>query len=423
MAWFENAKFYQFYPLAFANRGDYGLCELEKWVSHLKSLKIDAVYLAPLFQSRTHGYDTEDYFSVDSRLGDNQTLINLVNTYHKNDIKVVVDGVFNHVGRYFFAFQDVIRKRENSNYVDWFKNIRFDCDNHYGDGLCYEGWEGCDDLVLLNLENPAVVDYLMSAVDFWIKTFKIDGIRLDCAYSLPKHFLNRLNKEVKRNSEFYLLGEVIHDDYSSYISDNLLDSVTDYELHQALFNCHNTKNYFELAHTLKRQFSDNKGKTLYNFVDNHDVNRLSSKVVNKNHLYLIYSILYFLPGCPSLYYGSEWGTYGKKENGSDDNLRPYFDINNLPIDNLDLLEIIKGLSYIRDNDKSFYAKSNLNVVLLENEHLILEREAEGRRIYLALNCGENIFYSSKKANKIIYGKNFYEEESLVLKKNSFVIFE
>ncbi|MBK5200024.1 MAG: alpha-amylase, partial [Spirochaetaceae bacterium] len=286
MKWFERANFYQFYPLSYAH-GAYSLSELEMWSEHLKSLNINAIYLSPIFESMSHGYDTTDYYRVDSRLGDNNTLINLVQHYHDAGMKVVLDCVFNHVGRNFFAFEDLLKNRENSKYINWFKNVDFNKNNSFNDNLCYDGWEGVDSLVLLNHDCEEVNAYLINVVKFWIDTFHIDGLRFDVAYSLPLELIERINRVAKGYSDqFFLLGEVIHGDYSKFIGPHLFDSVTDYELHQALYNSHKSGNYFELSHTIKRQFKEGVGYQLYNFVDNHDVDRLASKIGNKENIFL-----------------------------------------------------------------------------------------------------------------------------------------
>jgi glycosidase len=406
MYWFERANFYQFYPLAYAH-GDYSLSELEMWSDHLQSLKINAVYLSPLFQSISHGYDTTDYFNVDKRLGDNNTLKNLVDSYHRKGISVVLDCVFNHVGREFFAFKDLLNNRENSKYINWFKNVDFSKNNQYDDGLCYDGWEGVDSLVLLNHENDEVVEYLLSAIRFWKKEFHIDGLRFDVGYSLPLEFIRRINHTCKNDSpEFFMLGEVIHGDYSKFVGEGLFDSVTDYELHQALYNSHKSQNYFELAHTMKRQFENGKGSLLYNFVDNHDVDRLASKIGDKENLYLAYAILYTLPGIASLYNGDEWGEEGKKSGSDDSQLRPYFYINDLHIKDDNLLTMVRNLASVRDEYQDIMFDGTIKIIELENSYMEYERELNGKKIRIYLNQGSDSHNINGDFIKMIEGRNY-----------------
>lgn len=406
MYWFERANFYQFYPLAYA-KGNYSLSELEMWSDHLNSLNINAVYLSPLFESISHGYDTTDYFNVDKRLGDNNTLKNLVVNYHNHNIKVVLDCVFNHVGREFFAFKDLLENKENSNYIHWFKNVDFSKNNSFNDGFCYDGWEGVDSLVLLNHENIEVVEYLLSAIRFWKKEFHIDGLRFDVAYSLPISFIKKINETCKEGTpDFFTLGEVIHGDYSKFVEDGLFDSVTDYELHQALYNSHKTENYFELAHTIKRQFNESVGNKLYNFVDNHDVDRLASKIGNKENLFLAFAILFTLPGIASLYNGDEWGEEGVKVGSDDSKLRPYFYINDLKIKNEELLSMVKNLSAVRHKYSEILFDGTIKVTTLENSYMEYEREYKNKKIKVYLNQGSDSHNISGTFKKMIEGRNY-----------------
>lgn len=406
MKWFEKANFYQFYPLSYSH-GEYGLSELELWSDHLKSLNVNAIYLSPLFESISHGYDTTDYYQVDSRIGDNNTLINLVNHYHSSEIKVVLDCVFNHVGRDFFAFKDLLKNRNNSRYVNWFKNVDFTSNNCFNDSLCYDCWEGVESLVLLNHDCVEVKQYLLDVVKYWIDTFHIDGLRFDVAYSLPLDFVESINRLTKTYSEnFFLLGEVIHGDYSKYVSSTLFDSVTDYELHQSLYNSHKSKNYFELSHTLKRQFIDGVGNKLYNFVDNHDVDRLASKIGNKEDLFLAYAIIYTLSGIVSLYNGDEWGAEGIKIDSDDSQLRSSFNINELILNNEELLVMIRNLSKLRNDYCDILHKGGIKDIYLENEYYVFERFFENKSIRVYLNQSDNLHNFEGDFTKLLEGRNY-----------------
>ncbi|MEE0729077.1 MAG: alpha-amylase family glycosyl hydrolase, partial [Oscillospiraceae bacterium] len=186
------------------------ISKVKEWIPHLQQLNVGAVYFSPVFESDTHGYDTRDYRKLDCRLGTNEAFREVCTALHEAGIRVVLDGVFNHVGRGFWAFQDVLKNREASPYRDWF-HINFGGNSNYNDGLWYEGWEGHFELVKLNLQNPAVVDHLLSCVEFWMQEFGIDGLRLDVAYSLDENFLRRLRGFCQeRDPGFFLLGEMIH---------------------------------------------------------------------------------------------------------------------------------------------------------------------------------------------------------------------
>ena len=336
MAWYDEAIFYHIYPLGLTGapkKNDYGepvhrLKELTPWIDHLKKLGVTGLYIGPLFESVGHGYETTDYRKLDSRLGTNEDLTAFVKECHKKEIRVILDGVFNHTGRDFFAFKDIQKNREGSAYKDWYCNVNFWGNNEYNDGFSYDNWGGYNLLVKLNQRNPAVKDYICDVIRFWVKEFDIDGIRLDAADVLDFEFMKDLRRTADSvKPDFWLMGEVIHGDYSRWANDRTLHSVTNYTLHKALYSGHNDHNYFEIAHTVNYtggMISSNI--RLYNFVDNHDVERIYTKLNDKGHYEPVHILLYTLPGIPSIYYGSEFGIEGKKERFSDDSLRPVIDL-------------------------------------------------------------------------------------------------
>ena len=336
MAWYDESIFYHIYPLGLTGapkQNDYGepvhrLRSLFPWIGHLQKLSVTGLYLGPLFESVGHGYETTDYRKVDARLGDNQDLKDFVSACHEAGIRVILDGVFNHTGRDFFAFKDLKSNRENSPYRDWYCNVDFWGDNEYHDGFSYENWGGYDLLAKLNQRNPEVRNYCCDTVRFWADEFDIDGIRLDAADVLDFEFMKALRRTANGiGNDFWLMGEVIHGDYARWANGDTLHSVTDYALHKALYSGHNDHNYFEIAHTVQRTFRMIPADLhLYNFVDNHDVERIYTKLINKAHFLPVHILLYALPGIPSIYYGSEFGIEGRKEWGSDDSLRPCIDL-------------------------------------------------------------------------------------------------
>ncbi|MDO4501016.1 MAG: alpha-amylase family glycosyl hydrolase [Erysipelotrichaceae bacterium] len=335
MAWYNEAVFYHIYPLGMLNApkvNDYKTLEhrlnnLIPWIKHLREEGFNALYIGPLFESVGHGYETTDYKKLDNRLGTNEDLKNFVKECHNNDIKVIFDGVFNHTGRDFFAFKDLKKNRENSRYKDWYCNVNFWSNNSYNDGFSYENWGGYDLLVKLNQRNSEVVNYITDVIRYWVSEFDVDGIRLDAADVLDFNFMKELRKTAEEVKEdFWLMGEVIHGDYARWVNDSTLHSVTNYQLHKALFSGMNDHNFFEIAHTVNR-LSQIGNLDLYNFVDNHDVERIITKLNNKEHFLPVHIMLYTLPGVPSVYYGSELGIEGHKyRGGTDDDIRPYIEI-------------------------------------------------------------------------------------------------
>ena len=310
--WAYNSIFYQIYPIGFCGAPVHndGVCvprirKLMDWSEYLQTLGVDSILLNPIFESDNHGYDTRDFKTIDCRLGTNEDFIEVCEDLHKHNVKIVLDGVFNHVGRGFWAFKDVQEKKWDSPYKDWF-HISFDGNSCYNDGFWYEGWEGHFELVKLNLQNPAVVDYLMECVKYWIDEFDIDGLRLDVAYSLDHNFMRRLRSYTQElKPDFALIGEVLFGDYNIIVNDEMLHSCTNYECYKGLYSSFNSMNMFEIAHSLHRQFGSDqwciyRGKHLMTFVDNHDVTRLASILTNKKHIPLAYGLLMGMPGIPCL---------------------------------------------------------------------------------------------------------------------------
>ena len=391
MAWYDEAVFYHIYPLGLLDaprENPYGepvhrLPGLYPWIGHLQKLGVNALYIGPLFESVGHGYETTDYRKLDSRLGDNGDLKAFVAKCHEAGIRVILDGVFNHTGRDFFAFKDIQQNRENSPYRDWYCNVNFWGNTEYNDGFSYDNWGGYNLLVKLNQRNSAVQDYICDVIRFWVSEFDIDGIRLDAADVLDFDFmkaLRRVANEVK--PEFWLMGEVIHGDYTRWVNEGTLHSVTNYHLHKALYSGHNDHNYFEIAHTVKRLYGmgGNRpdGLKLYNFVDNHDVERIYTKLNNKAHLTPVHVLLYTLPGVPSIYYGSEFGIEGRKEKFSDASLRPalrYTDYENALTDN-PLTRLIAALGRIRRQTKALSYGDYRELVLTNRQYAFARSTGE-----------------------------------------------
>lgn len=402
MAWYEEAVFYHIYPLGLTGapkQNPYGepvhrLNEVIPWIGHIKEIGCNAIYIGPLFESVGHGYETTDYKKLDSRLGTNEDLANFVKECHMQGIRVIFDGVFNHTGRDFFAFQDLKKNRENSPYKDWFCNVNFWGNNEYNDGFSYENWGGYNLLVKLNQRNMAVKEYICDVIRFWVREFDIDGIRLDAADVLDFEYMKAMRgvaNEVK--PDFWLMGEVIHGEYSRWVNGETLHSVTNYHLHKALYSGHNDHNYFEIAHTVKR-LNDMFGNhlKLYNFVDNHDVERIYTKLNQKAHFVPVHVLLYTLPGVPSIYYGSEFGIEGKKERGSDDSLRPALkleDYKDAVQRNL-YTKTIAALGKVRQKVKAL-SYGTYQELLLTNRQYAFARNFEGKSVLVTVNNDDNDF--------------------------------
>ena len=408
MAWYDEAVFYHIYPLGLTGapaQNDYGevvhrLPKLLPWIDHIKEIGCNAIYIGPLFESVGHGYETTDYKKLDSRLGTNEDLTNFVAECHKQGIRVILDGVFNHTGRDFYAFQDIKHNREHSQYKDWYCNVNFWGNNSFNDGFSYENWGGYDLLAKLNQHNPAVKDYICDVIRFWVSEFDIDGIRLDAADVMDFEYMKALRhvaNEVK--PDFWLMGEVIHGNYSRWANEGTLHSVTNYMLHKALYSGHNDHNYFEVAHTIKYVSGMVGNKlNLYSFVDNHDVERIYTKLKNKEHFLPVHVMLYTLPGIPSLYYGSEFGIEGRKERFSDDSLRPalnYEDYKDAVKTN-PCTKLIAALGKIRQNTPALMY-GDYKELELQTTHFAYARVLDGKTVITTVNNADNDAFMNLQA--------------------------
>ncbi len=395
--WAYESVIYQIYTLGFCgapfeNDGAlmHRILKVKDWIPHLKKLGVNAVLFNPLFESDTHGYNTRDYRKLDVRLGTNEDFKAVCDELHRAGIKIILDGVFNHVGRGFFAFKDVQEKKWDSEYKDWF-HISFDGNSCYDDGFWYEGWEGHFELVKLNLNNEAVVNYLFDSVKMWIDEFGIDGLRLDVAYCIDRNFLRRLRSATSSwKEDFFLMGEMIHGDYNSLVTDDMCHSSTNYECYKGMHSAFNSYNLFEIVHSLLRQFGPEqwtlyKGKHLLSFVDNHDVSRIATVLNNPNHLPLIYGMMFGMPGIPAIYYGSEWGIEGDKGQG-DPALRPCID---KPEWNELTDKIASMVKARRESHALNYG--GFKSLVLTNRQCVYERESEAGRVIVAINADENPF--------------------------------
>ena len=395
--WYERGVFYHMYPLGMTGAPRHNdatevtnrFAELLQWILHIRSLGCNAIYIGPLFESTSHGYDTRDYKLVDRRLGDNESFKDFVKQCHDSGIRVVVDGVFNHTGREFFAFKDIQEKKWDSPYKDWYKGVNFDWQGPCGDPFGYDAWQGHFELPCLNLFNPAVRSYLFDVIRFWVDEFDIDGIRLDCANVLDFNFMKEMRQETARMKEdLWLMGEVIHGDYSRWVNPQMLHSVTNYELHKSLYSGFNDHNFFEIAHNVRRL--EAIGRQLYTFVDNHDEDRIASKLKLKEHLIPIYLCLFTLPGIPSIYYGGEWGVEGKRTSTSDEALRPAIPISQSDERNCELTQFICAVGRIHDENEEFHGGRYQELLLTNRQYAFARHGADSVIITAVNNDGNDV---------------------------------
>jgi len=410
--WTKESIFYHIYPLGLCgaperNNTSFPVVQrMEKlipWLDHIQSLGANAIYLGPVFESSSHGYDTTDYYQVDRRLGNNDTLRLFSEEVHQRGLRLVLDGVFNHVGRDFWAFKDVQQLGENSDYCEWFHNLRFNEVSPMGDPFNYESWQGHYRLVKLNLSHPDVRAHLLDAVAMWIEQFNIDGLRLDAADSIDFDFLRALHHFTKsKRPDFWLLGEVVHGNYRDWANPKTLDSVTNYQCYKGLYSSLAEANYFEIAYGINRQFGTDgmyKNLDLYNFVDNHDVDRVASKLDNPALLYPLYLLLFAMPGIPSVYYGSEWGLKGEKGQWTDASLRPELNLSHLDNMKSDLAQAIQRLSELRACSQAIKF-GDYQELFVDHQQFAFLRQFEDQKVVVILNSSSN---SVEMALKLPWG--------------------
>ncbi|MBR4111924.1 MAG: maltodextrin glucosidase [Ruminiclostridium sp.] len=433
MDWYNKACFYHIYPLGYCGQlqpNDYvseptgKIKDVIKQIPQIKAMGLNAVYFGPVFESVRHGYDTVDYRVIDHRLGTNADFKEVCDALHENGIKVIVDGVFNHVGRDFWAFRDVREKRWDSQYKDWF-HLR-DGNSNYNDGFYYEGWEGYYDLVKLNLYNPDVRNHLKDCISGWVNEFGIDGLRLDVAYCLDENFLKELRRHCKGIREnFWLMGETLHGDYNKWANPDMLDSVTNYECYKGLYSSFNDMNMFEIAYSMNRQFGSEhwciyRGKHLYCFLDNHDVSRIATILKNKEHLKPVYALLFTMPGIPSVYYGSEYGWEADKKDG-DDGLRvPY-----TPQENTELTDFISKLAKFHTESKAL-CYGSYRQLQLQNHFYAFARECDGETVVAMINAGADVTFNVNMGGMyedILTGEKFDLSQGVPVSANNARVFK
>ena len=337
--WPDHAIWWQLHPISFTGAAHvatpdsspgtapaHQLTRIEAWLDYLVDLGCNGLLLGPIFASQTHGYDTVDHYRIDPRLGTEQDFDHLAEQCRARGVRLLLDGVFNHVGRGFRPFQDVLAHGRSSAYAPWFR-LDFGPDGaRRPDGFGYADFEEHGELVALNHAEPAVQDYVTDVMTHWLNR-GASGWRLDAAYAVPLPFWRAVTDRVRAtHPDTWLVGEMIHGDYVAAVRDGGLDSVTQYELWKAIWSSLNDQNFFELAHALTRHNEFAAAFLPQTFVGNHDVTRLASRLAVPEHLPHALAVLFTVAGSPSIYAGDEQAFRGVKYDraGGDDEIRPAF---------------------------------------------------------------------------------------------------
>ncbi|MDQ1520025.1 MAG: cyclomaltodextrinase / maltogenic alpha-amylase / neopullulanase [Actinomycetota bacterium] len=398
-AWLPGRTWYQLHALrAAACAGtnpdagaktptDRGFQRLQVWLDHVAGLGSGGVLLTPISASMTHGYDTVDPLRVDQRLGDESDFEAFVDAAHALDLKVALDGVFNHVGRDFPRFRDVLARGRDSEYTDWF---RLDFTRDEGDGFAYACFEGHRELVALNHDNDAVLDWASEVARHWLER-GADGWRFDAAYAMSPAFVASLTERVlAQHPQAFMFGEMIHGDYAGFVTSSGLHSVTQYELYKAIWSSLNDANLFELAWALERHDAFARVFVPVTFAGNHDVTRLHSILHDPSLVGPALAILFTVPGTPCVYYGDELAWEGIKEQraGGDDAIRPPLPRDPTPAGDEQerVLQLHRELIALR-RARPWLTTAHIDVVEVANQRITYTVAAGSNALLVTLDVG------------------------------------
>lgn len=384
--WVQHAIWWHVYPLGFVGAypsdsrpapDEHRLRRIVDWLDHAVELGASGIALGPIFASRTHGYDTTDHLRIDPRLGDDGDFDELVDQAHCRGLRVLLDGVFNHVGTDFPRYRDAAAGQDDS----WFRRA----------GSGFQTFEGHGELIALNHDNPDVVDYTVDVMTHWLGR-GADGWRLDAAYAVPDRFWASVLPRVREQfGDAYFVGEVIHGDYSAHVRAAGFDSVTQYELWKAIWSSLNDGNFHELDHALKRHNEFLDVFVPMTFIGNHDVTRIASKLENTRHLEHALAILFAIGGTPSVYAGDESAYRGVKEErvGGDDAVRPEFTSPLMGVDELghDIYRLHQYLIGLRRRHPWLHT-ARTSAQKLTNTQYVFAARGESDALLVALNIDD-----------------------------------
>lgn len=386
-AWAEHAIWWQVYPLGFVgafpadqppDAGEHRLSRVVDWFDHAIALGASGIALGPIFASRTHGYDTTDHHRIDPRLGDDSDFDHFVAEAHRRGLRVLLDGVFNHVGVDFPQYRQAPREEAAAR---WFR----------GRPGRFRTFEGHPGLVTLNHDNPEVVDYTVDVMAHWLRR-GADGWRLDAAYAVPERFWAATLPRVReRHPDAWFVGELIHGDYAGVVEAAKFDSATQYELWKAMWSSLNDANFFELDWALQRHNTFLGSFAPLTFIGNHDVTRIASRLDNPAHLAHALVILLTVGGVPSVYAGDEFGFGGIKEEryGGDDAVRPEFGSPPMQVDTrgAEIWGLHQYLIGLRRRHPWLHTAAT-TALRLDNRHYVYESRSGDDALLVALNIDD-----------------------------------
>lgn len=394
MSWVADSSWWQVYPLGALGADTTGadrtshrtLSDLVPWLDYAIDLGVNGLALGPVFASATHGYDTTDHYAIDERLGTIGDFDRLVEQCRRRGLRVMLDGVFNHVGRQHPIVQELLRDGTRSESAGLLRVSR-----PPGGGPELHTFEGHPGLVTLDHDSPAVQDLVVDVMCHWLDR-GADAWRLDAAYAVPTAFWSAVLTRVRaRHPEAYVLGEVIHGDYAQFVAESGVDAVTQYELWKAIWSSLNDRNLFELAHALGRHNGFLDTFVPWTFVGNHDVTRLATQLSEPRHLAHALVVLATVGGTPAIYYGDEQGMTGRKEDrvGGDDAVRPALPDapGSLPPAGKPAYRLHQELLGLRRRHRWLH-RATTEVLQLDGEQVAYRSFAGDRALVVALNLAE-----------------------------------
>jgi cyclomaltodextrinase / maltogenic alpha-amylase / neopullulanase len=391
-SWVGHAIWWQVYPLGFVGAfpaseeppgpGEHRLRRLVSWLDHAIALGASGIALGPIFASRTHGYDTTDHYRIDPRLGDDADFDYLVAEARRRGLRVLLDGVFNHVGVDFRKYREAANDGAAAR---WFRGRPGRCSGSF------ETFEGHSELVTLNHDNPEVVDYVIDVMAHWLQR-GADGWRLDAAYTVPQQFWAATLPKVRElYPDAWFVGELIHGDYAAVVDAARFDSATQYELWKAIWSSLNDGNFFELDWAMQRHNAFLASFAPLTFIGNHDVTRIASRLEPPEHLAHALVILLTVGGIPSVYAGDEFGFRGIKEErrGGDDAVRPEFGSPPAELDafGTEMWRLHQYLIGLRRRHPWLHAAST-TALRVDNRHYVYETRRGGDALVVALNVDD-----------------------------------
>lgn len=438
VSWADEAVFYQIFIDRF-NRGDFtkddsyidmkcneeptrtsfmggDIKGITEKLDYLEDLGINAIYLTPLFVSKTnHKYDITDYYAVDKQFGTKADLKELVEKSHKRGIKVILDAVFNHASNDTKEFLDVVKKGKNSKYFNYFiihgDKVSVDKPN-------YEMFSNCVDMPKWNNSNIEVQDFFIDIGLYWIKEFDIDGWRLDVSDEVSHDFWRRFRKAVKKlKKDVIIVGENWHDAHA-YLMGDQFDGIMNYAFRRACkqYFAHETINSKTMSERLNNVLTRNTwqvNRMNLNLTDSHDTARFFTECgKNKDAMLAALAVMYMFIGMPCIYYGTEL----HMEGGEDPGCRKGFDWNERGWDT-EFRNKVKELISLRKIKA--VQKGHINITY-DKDCFIMERFLDGQHLAIITNKGKNAYDLGKKLD--IVSANKVDNDNHKLEPNGYVIF-